>query len=148
MHLFQETGFSTEGAINSTLLFWSSNAIVEIEKYTRLEFKLSARHSDDNGDGSLKQFLLASLEEMKGRVSKHEQADHFCWLQGRCFALPLFPLRAQHQAKLVMTFQARHVLVGHGLWLSEERSPCCGSLKKNEKSSSFGKLGIPPSPAG
>lgn len=59
-----------------------------------------------------------------------------------------YPLRAQHQAKLVMTFQARHVLVGHGLWLSEERSPCCGSLKKNEKSSSFGKLGIPPSPAG
>lgn len=47
-----------------------------------------------------------------------------------------------------MTFQARHVLVGHGLWLSEERSPCCGSLKKNEKSGSFGKLGIPPSPEG
>lgn len=40
---------------------------------TRLEFKLSARHSDDNGVESLMKFLLAFLEERKRGWSKNDE---------------------------------------------------------------------------
>lgn len=40
---------------------------LETEQCTKLESKCSVRDSDDNGDESLKQFLLASLEERKGK---------------------------------------------------------------------------------
>lgn len=40
---------------------------------TRLEFKLSARHSDDNGGKSLMKFLLAFLEERKRGGSKNSE---------------------------------------------------------------------------
>lgn len=46
---------------------------------TRLEFKLSARHSDDNGVESLMKFLLAFLEERKRGGSKngeHRTSGH------------------------------------------------------------------------
>jgi hypothetical protein len=39
---------------------------------TRLEFKLSARHSDDNGVESLMKCLLAFLEERKRGGSKND----------------------------------------------------------------------------
>lgn len=44
---------------------------------TRLEFKLSARQSYDNGVESLMKFLLAFLEERKRRVSKKERIKHY-----------------------------------------------------------------------
>lgn len=55
---------------------------------TRLEFKLSARHSDDNGVESLMKFLLAFLEERKkGRID-HWPSDEESLGLGKIFPKP------------------------------------------------------------